>query len=107
MGMDGGPYPMGGYAPAPAASGRAKTALALGIAGFCCCCNLPGPVAWFLGAAERKAIREGQSSAAGDGLALAGMILGIIGTVLLFIGIIVGILYLVLGGAMALHELNR
>ncbi len=98
MGMDGGPYPS--YQPAPGASGKAIAALVLGILSFCCC-NLLGPVAWFLGAAERKAIRDGQSAAAGDGLALGGMILGIIGTILLVIGVIGTIVWLVAAGGLA------
>jgi hypothetical protein len=101
MGMDGGGYPVGGYAPAPGASGRAITALILGVASFCCC-NLLGPVAWFLGMAERKAIREGQSPAAGDGFALGGMILGIIGTILLVLGMIAVVIWLVMGGVAVL-----
>ena len=98
MGMDGRTYPVtpGQYAPPPPASGKAVTALVLGIAGFLCC-NLLGPVAFFLGMSERAAIRAGHSSPTGDGYALAGMILGIIGTVFLLIGL----LWLFVAGGLA------
>ena len=69
-------------APAPAASGRATTALVLGILGFMCC-QLCGPIAWYLGNQELKSIRAGTSAASGEGVAKAGKILGIIGTSLL------------------------
>ncbi len=69
-------------ATSPAASGRATTALVLGILGLLCCQFL-GPVAWVLGNQELKAIRAGSSPASGEGVAKAGKILGIIGTVLL------------------------
>jgi hypothetical protein len=82
MSMSGGGYPV-----SEARSGRATTALILGLAGFLCC-QLVAPVAWYLGAAERKAIREGLSPAGGSGLATAGMVLGIIGTILFVLAII-------------------
>lgn len=64
------------------ASGQATTALVLGILGIVCC-GLLAPIAWYMGSKEMKAIAAGQASKAGEGLAKAGMILGIIGTVLL------------------------
>jgi uncharacterized protein DUF4190 len=67
--------------PAPSPSSQAITSLVLGILSLICCALL-GPVAWYLGNQEGKAIREGRSAAAGEGMAKAGMILGIIGTIL-------------------------
>jgi hypothetical protein len=67
------------------ASGKATTALILGILGILCC-SIVAPVAWVLGSQELKDIAAGRSSAAGEGLAKAGKILGIIGTVLLILG---------------------
>jgi len=69
------------------ASGRATTSLILGILGFVCC-QLCAPFAWYMGNQEVKAIKAGTSPAAGQGLATAGMILGIIGTVLLILGLV-------------------
>jgi hypothetical protein len=68
--------------PTPTASSQATTALILGIVSIVCC-QLLGPVAWFLGNQELKAIREGRSPAAGEGLAKAGWILGIISSIIL------------------------
>lgn len=64
------------------ASTQAITSLILGILGIVCC-GLLAPVAWFLGSQELKAIQQGASPVAGEGLARAGMILGIIGSILL------------------------
>jgi len=76
----------------PAATGgssssRAMTALILGIVGLVCC-GLAAPFAWHLGRAELKSIDAGQSSAEGRGLATAGQILGIVGTVLLGLALV-------------------
>lgn len=70
------------FAPAAKASGRATTALVLGILGFVCC-QLCAPFAWYIGNQEVKAIKQGSSPAAGQGFAMAGMILGIIGSIFL------------------------
>jgi hypothetical protein len=97
MSMGASPYPS-----QPAgASGRAVTALVLGIVAFFCC-HLTGPVAWILGAQERKAIRLGQSPATGDGYALAGMILGIVATAILAFGLIMAVIWLVAMGGFAI-----
>ena len=86
------PTPGGGAPPPPSApqekaSGQAITALIMGILGIICCALL-GPVAWYLGNKEGKAILEGTSPKAGEGLAKVGKILGIIGTVLLVLWVI-------------------
>lgn len=64
------------------ASSQAITALVLSILGIICC-GLLAPISWYLGNQEVKAIREGRSPAAGEGLAKAAVIIGIIGTILL------------------------
>ncbi|HEV8582379.1 MAG TPA: DUF4190 domain-containing protein [Thermoanaerobaculia bacterium] len=68
-------------------STQAVTALVLGILGVVCC-GLLAPIAWYLGSQEQKAIREGRSPAAGEGLAKAAVILGVIGTVLLVLSVV-------------------
>ncbi|HEY7213155.1 MAG TPA: DUF4190 domain-containing protein [Thermoanaerobaculia bacterium] len=80
------------------ASTQAIMSLVLGILSIVTCCGILAPIAWYLGSQEQKAIREGRSPAAGEGLAKAGMILGIIGTVLL----IFGILWIFFWGGMAM-----
>jgi hypothetical protein len=80
--------------PAPGASGQAIAALVLGIAalvgnlGGCCCCliyalGFCGPVAWLLGHYELQAIRAGVAPRAGEGLANAGRVMGIVSSSLL------------------------
>lgn len=71
----------------PPASTQATTALILGILGICCC-GLIAPFAWYLGNQEIKAIQAGGSPAAGEGLARAGMILGIVGSILCCLSLI-------------------
>ena len=73
--------PPPGPPPAQASSNKPVTSLVLGIIGIVCC-NLLGPVAWYIGKQELDAIAAGQAPVAGQGMARAGMILGIIGTVL-------------------------
>ena len=68
-------------------SNQAITALVLGILGIVCC-GLLAPIAWYLGNQELKAIAEGRSPIAGEGLAKAAKILGIIGTILLVFTIV-------------------
>ena len=69
---------------AQSASTQAITSLVLGIIGIVCC-GLAAPFAWYFGNQELQAILAGTSPAAGEGLAKAGKILGIIGTVLLLL----------------------
>lgn len=66
--------------PQPSASTQAIVSLVLGVLSLICC-PLLGPVAWFMGSQENKAIREGRSPQTGSALALVGMILGILGTI--------------------------
>ena len=61
---------------------QAVTAFVLGILGLICC-PLVGPIAWYLGKKESEAIAQGRSSAAGEGIAKTGFILGILGTIYL------------------------
>lgn len=69
------------------ASSQATTALIVGIIGVVCC-GLAAPFAWYLGNKELQLIAAGQSSTAGQGLAQAGKILGIIGSVLLILTVV-------------------
>ena len=77
----------GGTAAAKSDNKRALWSLILGIVGVICC-QLAAPFAWWMGRAEVKAIDAGLGSAENRGLALAGMILGIVGTVLLVLSLI-------------------
>ena len=80
-------------------STQAVTSLVLGILGVVCC-GLLAPIAWYLGSQEQKAIREGRSPAAGEGLAKAAVVLGIIGTILL----VLSVLWIFFMGGMAILQ---
>jgi len=80
------PPPTG--APPQGSSGRATASLVLGILGIITCCNVLSPVAWVLGNSELRAIARGASSPQGEGVARAGMILGIIGSVMLAFAVV-------------------
>ena len=100
-------YPPPAPPASPSASREAVTAMVLGILGIVCC-GFVAPVAWYLGQNELRAIREGRASAAGEGMAMAGRILGMIGTGLLILGLVVGLLWaLFFGGIAALQGLSN
>ncbi|MDH3746105.1 MAG: DUF4190 domain-containing protein [Acidobacteriota bacterium] len=80
-------------------SNRPVISLVLGILGILCCA-LCGPVAWFVAKQELNAIAAGHAPAAGEGMAKAGLILGIIGTVLL----VFSLLWIFLFGGMAVFQ---
>ena len=72
---------------------RATAALVVGIvsiagAFFCVLPILASPVAWALGAQARRQIRSAPQQWSGEGRATAGMVLGIIGTVLLVLAVV-------------------
>ena len=74
------------------ASGRAVTALVLGILGLTCC-GIMAPIAWILGSTELKDISIGLSSPVGKSYATAGKILGIIGTIMIIMSMLMAILW--------------
>lgn len=81
--------PGGGYAPPMAApnDGQATLSLILGILSVFCCPIL-GPVALFIGNASRQRVAASGGTLGGGGLATAGLILGVIGTIELVFGVI-------------------
>lgn len=83
---------------------KATTALVLGIVavagGFMCILPvLLSPVAWILGAQARKEIRAAPQHWGGEGRATAGMVLGIIGTALLVLGLVLIALFVIVAVA--------
>lgn len=101
--------PPGGYLPPghqpvhmPPKHPQATLAMVLGIIGltgiFCYVTALVGPFAWWLGAKSVKEIDADPMRHGGRGEAMAGKVMGIIGTVLLILGIIaiVGLIALAL-----------
>lgn len=73
---------------------QATTVLVLGILGLVIC-QVLGPFAWVMGNRELEAIDSGRRPPENRGTANAGRILGIISTVLLAIGILIGLFVLV------------
>lgn len=79
-------------------SGRAIASLLLGIVGLHCLWPL-GLVGWALASAERAAIDEGHSPAAGKSLTVAARVLGIINLVVMVcVGIAAAFFLVRLGG---------
>ncbi len=81
-------------------SSQATTVLVLGILGLVIC-GVLAPVAWIMGKNELEAIDSGRRPPQQRGTANAGRILGIIGTVLLAISVLV--IILIFAGAIALN----
>jgi hypothetical protein len=81
------------------ASNQAITALVLGILGLVCC-SIAAPFAWYFGQTELTAIRDGRSSTAGEGMAMAGKITGIIGTIIM----VFALLWILFFGGMAVIQ---
>jgi hypothetical protein len=82
-----GMYPPG-FAP-PSTNGLAIASLILGIAGWIPC-GIGSVVAVILGFVARTQIRESRGRQGGDGLALAGIILGFIGVGLIILFFVLG-----------------
>ena len=84
--------PYGGFAAPPPDHPQSTLALVLGLVGvvgafiFCGVPLVVSPFAWALGHNALKEIRASQGRLGGESQARAGMILGIIGTVLLILG---------------------
>ncbi len=81
--------------PPPRTNSNAIVALVLGIAGLTVCQPL-GIVAIFLGRSARKEIAESNGTQGGDGMALAGFVLGIVSAVVFgLIVLVFGVAFLV------------
>ena len=77
--------------------GRGVLILVLGILGIVLCPIL-GPIAWVMGAGDLKRIAAGQIPAEAKGLTQAGMICGIVGTVLVCLAIVIWVFALLFVG---------
>jgi hypothetical protein len=71
---------------------RGGLILTLGILGILCCLPL-GIVAWVLGSQDLKSIRAGKMDPSGQGLTQAGMVVGIVATILGAVGILLQIVF--------------
>ena len=68
------------------------------------CCSLCGPVALFMSLGARKRIAASGGTIGGGGMATAGLILGILGTIVLVLGIIYVIFAVILGVVNSTHS---
>jgi len=85
---------------------RGTLILVLGILGLVVCGPL-GIAAWVMGSGDLKEIDAGAMDPAGRGSTEAGKICGIIATILMIIGVIVGVLFVALFGfAAASHHVR-
>lgn len=75
---------------------KATTAMVLGIVSVVCC-QLTGPFAWVIGSNAVKEIDASRGQLGGRGQAMAGKVLGIIGTVLLVLAVLYVIVIIGLG----------
>jgi len=76
--------------------GKSTTILVLGILSVVCC-QILGPVAWYMGSQQLKAIQQGLAPASEESNTKVGMILGIVGTVILGLSV----LWIFFAGGMA------
>ena len=81
-----------------AAPHRGALVLVLGILSLIICAPL-GIAAWVMGGSDLTAMRSGRMDRSGESLTTVGYVLGIIGTVLFGLQVVVGILLLVAAGA--------
>ena len=90
-----GQYPPGQYPVAPAAptSSKATTSLILGIVSVVMCGLLLGIPAMIIARQAKREIRESQGRLGGEGLATAGFVTGLIGTIW---SVVVGLVFVAL-----------
>ena len=78
---------------------KSTTVLVLGILGIVVC-SILAPIAWYMGNEEVTAIDAGRRDPTNRGTANAGRILGIVGTVLMGVGLVlILVIVLVAGGS--------
>lgn len=85
---------------APWAPHRGAAVLTLGILGVVVC-FVCGIIAWVMGSGDLKAMAAGRMDPEGEGLTRSGMILGIVGTCLAAVGLVILVVVLLVGGASA------
>jgi hypothetical protein len=79
---------------------QATLSLVFGIIGVLCC-GVLAPVALFIGNSSRRRIQASGGALGGSGLATAGFVLGIIGTVFLAIEILIVIVRIIAAASTA------
>lgn len=93
----GGGYPLGGYgSTAYQEQHRGVLILALAVVGLFFACGITCPFAWWMGRADLKKMDAGTMEPSGRSMTQAGHIVGIIGTVLVVIPAVLGLVITVL-----------
>lgn len=87
--------------PSPPTAGKATTALVLGVVSLFFCGLLTGIPAIAVGLSARKEIRQSNGAVGGDGLALGGIITGILGTLWSLVAVAILVSLLAIGGEVA------
>lgn len=80
---------------------NAVTALVVSLIGLLVCSGLLCPIGWYIGGEEVKAIDAGRRDPSNRGMAQAGRIIGIVGSVLLALGILLFVILIVVTGLSA------
>jgi len=84
---------------------RGVLILVLGILGLIMC-QIFSPFAWIMGKGDMEKIDAGHMDPEGRGMTQAGMICGIVGTVLLvlgLLGLVVGLLFFIVAAGTSVH----
>jgi hypothetical protein len=75
---------------------RGGLILTLGILGIVCC-FICGIIAWVMGNNDIREIDAGRMDSSGRGLTQAGKICGMVGVILVIVGIVINIIFMLLG----------
>lgn len=95
--------PPPGYAPVPATNGKATASMITGVStlvlSWCCGLGLLGVVAVFLGVRARTEIRLAGGAESGEGLAVAGIVTGVLAVLIGLLTVVLVALVVVTGRA--------
>ena len=91
------------YQPPPPSSGKATTSLVLGILSLVACGLLLGIPAMIVGRQAKREIRESGGRLGGDGLATAGFVTGLIGTIWSVLAFLLVVALFVFGSVLSSH----
>ena len=95
--------PPAGYASVPATNGKATASMITGVStlvlSWCCGLGLLGVVAVFLGIRARTEIRLSGGAESGEGLAVAGIVTGVLAALIGLLTVVLVVLVVVTGRA--------
>ena len=95
--------PPPGYAAVPVTNGKATAAMITGVStlvlSWCCGLGVLGLVAVFLGMRGRTEIRLSGGTQSGEGLAIAGIVTGVLATLIGLLSVVLVVLVVVTGQA--------